>query len=113
MKKSKFLLVSSLVLTIFLFVSCGKSVEVSAEMQGFMEAITSTKSIDDAAEKYGYSNDEIPLSLYELGASKVTASTIEGTTTCYALNVQHGLVDSNINVCWENGKIISITDIIE
>ncbi|AUP78233.1 hypothetical protein [Flavivirga eckloniae] len=109
MKKSS-LLLSSLILTICLFVSCGSSTEVSPEMQGFITAISSTKSIDKAAEKYGYSNDEIPLGYYELGEAKVTSSTVQGTKTCYALNVKHGLVDSDINVCWEGAKIISITE---
>ncbi len=108
MKKSSLLL--ALVLTINLFVSCGKSIEVSSEMQGFINAIVSTKSIDDAAAKYGYKNDDMPLSFYELGEAKVYASSVDGTKTCYDLNVKHGLVDSNINVCWEEGKIVSITE---
>ena len=111
MKRRKSLLLSSVILTICLFVSCGKSIEVSNEMQGFIEAISSTKSIDTAAGKYGYVNDEIPLAFYELGESNVRGVNIEGTKTCYDLNVKHGLIDSNIKVCWENGKITSITDI--
>ncbi|GAA3626774.1 hypothetical protein [Flavivirga jejuensis] len=110
MKKSKTLVFSSLILTISLFISCGSPIEVSPEMQGFITAISATKSMDESAEKYGYSADEIPLSYYDLGKATVTASNVDGTKTCYDLSVQHGLMNSIVIVCWENGKIVSVTD---
>ena len=93
------------------FISCGSSVEVSDEMKAFMSAIDSTNSMDDAAETYGYSNEDMPLGYYEVKEPTITGSNIEGETTCYDVNVKHGLVDSNINVCWEEGRIVSITEI--
>ncbi|MEL6813101.1 MAG: hypothetical protein AAFP76_17400 [Bacteroidota bacterium] len=95
----------------FLAVSCGESVEVSPEMQGFMEAIDATNSMDDAAEKYGFTSDDIALGFYELKNPEVTAATTEGATTCYDVNIKHGIIDSNVKVCWEDGKITSISEL--
>ena len=108
----------SQLLVIFLFavlsysyISCETSIDVSEEMKSFMSSIDSTNSMDDSAETYGYSNDDIPLGYYEVKEPTVTGSTVEGAKTCYDVNVKHGLVDSNIVVCWEDGKIVSITEI--
>ncbi len=112
MKNTNFFLSTILILTVCInFIACGSSVEISPEMEGFMTTISSTKSIDDAAGKYGYSNEDIPLNLYELEDPNVINSSIEGETTCYDVNIKHGIFNSEIKVCWENGKITNITEL--
>jgi hypothetical protein len=62
----------------FLTFSCGGGVEVSPEMKGFMEEINKTNSMIEAAEKYGYNADEMPLDLYELKDPTVTKVEMDG-----------------------------------
>jgi len=107
--KKLFLIVAFIMATSVGFVSCNESVEVSPDMAAFMEVINSSKSIDEAAAKYGYSNDDMPLAFYDVKEPSVTASITEDGETCYDLNVKHGDVDSDITVCWSAGKIVSIS----
>ncbi|MCH8905249.1 MAG: hypothetical protein IIA45_15225 [Bacteroidetes bacterium] len=99
------------------FMSCGGggSVEVSAEMQEFLDEISSSSSIVTAAGKYGYGYEEageedIPLDLYELKEPSVKKKISILGQTCYQVNVKHGVFDSDFLVCWEDGKIVSIAD---
>ena len=64
----------------------------------------------DAAAKYGYEADEIPLDLYDLKEPSVKKTEQEGANTCYLVNIKHGMIDSNVKICWNTGKIVSIED---
>lgn len=64
--------VIAIVIAISLVACGGSSVEVSKEMKGFMEKIEATNSIIDAAEAYGYEEEQMPLDLYTLESPSVT-----------------------------------------
>ena len=92
--------------------SCGggSSVEVSEEMQGFMDKIEATSSIMDAAAAYGYEADEMPLDLYTLEEPSVKSVKEEEGKTAYTMNVKHGMIDSDVIICWEEGKVVNIKE---
>jgi hypothetical protein len=93
-------------------VSCGGAgVEVSEEMQGFMDKIEATNSIIDAAEAYGYDADEMPLDLYTLEEPSVKAMEEVDGKTVYTMNVKHGMIDSDVKICWKDGNVVNIKDV--
>jgi hypothetical protein len=95
------------------FTACGggSSVEVSEEMQGFMTKIENTNSIMDAAAEYGYEADEMPLDLYTLEEPSVKSVKEEDGKTIYTMNVKHGMMDSDVKICWKDGKVVNIKDV--
>jgi hypothetical protein len=95
----------------FIAYSCGGGVEVSPEMQGFMDEINATNSMIEAAEKYGYNADEMPLDLYELKDPTVTKVEKDGDKTMYYTNIKHGLIDSDVIICWKDKVIVNIKDV--
>ncbi len=112
MKKNYNTFAFGTVLIIFtLFTSCGSSVKTTPEMEAFLVAIDSTNSMDDAAAIFEYSTNDMPLGYYEVKEPTVVASIIEGKKTCYHINVKHAFTSNDINVCWEEGKIVSISNI--
>ena len=96
---------------LLLFSSCGQHVKVSEEMKGFLELIDATHSMDDAARPFGYTVEEMPLGYYEVKRPTITASYDKNGTACYDVNVKHGFIESNVQVCWSDNEIISIIEI--
>ncbi|HKK68911.1 MAG TPA: hypothetical protein VJ946_11890 [Bacteroidales bacterium] len=95
------------------FTACGggSGVEVSEDMQGFMTKIENTNSIMDAAAEYGYEADEMPLDLYTLEEPSVKSVKEEDGKTIYTMNVKHGMMDSDVKICWKDGKVVNIKDV--
>ncbi|HKK58446.1 MAG TPA: hypothetical protein VJ937_03135 [Salinivirga sp.] len=91
-------------------ISCSSGPEVSPEMQGFMDEISATGSMIDAAEKYGYNAQEMPLDLYELKEPTVKKVTKEGEKVEYLVNIKHGLIDSDVIVVWKDKVIVNIKE---
>ncbi len=97
-----------------LIASCGSKVEIDPNMQSFMDEIKSSKNIMKPMEKFAADPAiETDLDVYEL--SEPTVSKIEEKEghTCYIMNVKHGILDSNCEVCWKDGKIQSFTILAE
>ncbi|MFO7879159.1 MAG: hypothetical protein ACQES0_02330 [Bacteroidota bacterium] len=94
------------------FTACGggNDVEVSEEMQGFMTKIENTNSIMDAAEAYDYEADEMPLDLYTLEEPTVKSVKEEDGKTIYTMNVKHGMIDSDVMICWKDEKVVNIKE---
>mgnify|MGYP006286327633 FL=1 len=90
--------------------SCASGPEVSPEMQGFMDEISATGSMIDAAEKYGYNAQEMPLDLYELKEPTVKKVTKDGEKVEYLVNIKHGLIDSDVIVVWKDKVIVNIKE---
>jgi len=105
------IVISLISLSILFVVSCGQNVNVSEEMKGFMALIDATHSMDDAAKPFGYTADEIPLGYFEVKNPTITTSTDENGIICYDVNVKHGFIESNVQVCWSENEIISIIEI--
>ena len=96
---------------VFTFFACGGSnVEVSEEMQGFMDKIEATNSIIDAAEAYGYEAESMPLDLYTIEEPTVKSMKEEDGKTVYTMNVKHGMIDSDVMICWKEGKVVNIKE---
>jgi hypothetical protein len=106
--KFVFVLIS---IVIILLTSCAQNVKVSEEMKGFMALIDATNSMDDAAKPFGYSAEEMPLGYYEIKSPTITASSEEKGIVCYNVNLKHGFIESNVQVCWSENKILSIIEI--
>ena len=79
-------------------------------MQGFMDEISATGSMSDAAGKYGYNADEMPLDLYELKEPTVKEVKKEGEKVMYHVNIKHGLIDSDVIVVWKDKVIVDIKE---
>lgn len=95
----------------FLTISCGGGVKISPEMQGFMDEINATNSMIEAAEKFGYNADNMPLDLYELKEPTVTKVEKNGDKTMYYTNIKHGLIDSDVIIIWKDKVIVDIKDV--
>jgi hypothetical protein len=107
-------LLSSVIAIVFAvsFLACGGSnVEISEEMQGFMDKIEATNSIIDAAAEYGYDEMSMPLDLYTLESPTVKSVKEEDGKTAYTMNVKHGMIDSDVIICWQDGKVVNIKDV--
>ncbi len=108
LRRIVFILIS---LTILTTASCGNNIKVTDEMNGFLALIDATHSMDDAAKPFGYTADEMPLGYFEVKNPTITASSEENGVICYDLNVKHGFIESNVQVCWSENEIISIIEI--
>ena len=100
-----------ILLSILFIASCGPNVKVLEEMKGFLALIDATHSMDDAARPFGYTAEEMPLGYFEVKSPTITDSSEENGIICYDLNVKHGFIESNVQVCWSENKIISIIEI--
>ncbi len=96
----------------FTFQSCSEStpkVELSAEMKGFVDLIKGTSDdVVNALETYA-ATDELKdhdMGMYDLKDAKVTKK--EGD--CYSVIFKSGMIEINAVFCWEDGKIVSITE---
>lgn len=64
----------------------------------------------DAVSKYGANPDmETDLDLYEIKEPTVSAVADKDGKKCYMMNVKHGILDSNCEVCWSGDKVESVT----
>ena len=99
-----------LAIMVFAISSCGgKSVQMSSEMQQFVEMIKGKSAdVSAALTKFGASQDVISndMSMYDLKDPKVTAK--EGD--CYTAEFSAGATTRTYLICWKDGKISAITD---
>jgi hypothetical protein len=100
-----------ILLSILFIASCGRNVKISEEMKGFLALIDATHSMDDAARPFGYTAEEMPLDYFEVKNPSITDSSEENGIICYDINLKHGFIESNVQVCWSENKIISIIEI--
>ena len=87
---------------------CGAKIEVSAEMSDFIGGFNgSYTAVEAGLEKYGATEEIVDhdMGMYDLKDPKVTAK--DGD--CYTVVCKSGMVENTYNVCWEGGKIVSIT----
>ncbi len=109
MKKTILSLFVTLVI-VFAISSCGgKSVEMSAEMQDFVSMIKGTSAdVSSALTKFGATEEIVDndMSMYDLKDPKVTAK--EGD--CYTAEFSAGITTRVYEICWQEGKIVSITE---
>ncbi|MCT4583012.1 MAG: hypothetical protein N4A35_16485 [Flavobacteriales bacterium] len=98
--------------SVLFFASCGgaEKIEVDTNMKAFMSKIEASKSMMDAMEEFGANpNLETDVDLYELKEPTVKSVSEKDGLKCYLMNVKHGLIDSDCEVCWEKDKVKSVT----
>lgn len=92
--------------------SCGEggadSVEVSAEMNGFMEMFTGDDvAVEKALDKYALeSTSREDMDLYSLESPEVKGS----NENCYDMEAKAGMTIRQYEICWKEGKISKIVD---
>jgi hypothetical protein len=107
MKKLLLLGVGILVIS-FMACSGGNQIAVSDKMNDFLSTLADTSSIIAAAEKYGYSSENVPLGMYELKEPVVAKVEKEGQQTLYFVNVTHGMIKENIIVVWDGDVVVDV-----
>jgi hypothetical protein len=99
-----------IVLIAFVMVKCGgSSVEMSPEMKEFVGMIKGTSDdVSAALTKFGASQEIIDNTMadYNLENPKVTAKTGD----CYTCEFKAGATTQIHEICWKDGKIVSITE---
>ncbi|MBN1799767.1 MAG: hypothetical protein JW822_14415 [Spirochaetales bacterium] len=109
MKKLLLLGVGILVISI-MACSGGNQIAISDKMNDFLSTLSDTNSIIAAAEKYGYSPENVPLGIYELKEPIVTKVEKQGQQTLYFVNVTHGEIKDDIIVVWDGDVVVDVRD---
>ena len=85
-----------------------KAIEMSTEMAAFVGAFDGDyESVEAGLALYGATEDIVDhdMGMYDLKEPRVTAKDGE----CYTVTCKSGMVENTYVVCWEDGKIVSIT----
>jgi hypothetical protein len=109
--KKTILSVMLVALVAFAMVRCGggSSVEMSPEMTEFIGMIKGTSNdVSAALIKFGATPEvtENAMADYNLEDPKVTAKTGD----CYTCEFKAGVTTQIHEICWKDGKIVSITE---
>ena len=86
-----------------------KMMEVSPEMMDFISTWDGTfKNVESALQKYGATKEIMghEMGMFELNHPEVMSH--EGD--CYLMKCKSGMVENKYNICWKDGKIISIEE---
>ena len=97
----------------FYLLSCGGNntpdVKLTPEMSDFISMIKGTSDdVAAALQKYGATEEiiENDMGMFNLESPVVTAK--EGN--CYTVEFKAGMTERVYVLCWDNGKIVKITD---
>ncbi len=93
-----------------LLLSCGgASVEVSTEMNDFNSMINgSHEDVSKAVEKYAASETLNDNDIVYFGLSNPVVT--EATQDCYLVDYEAGITIRSYEICWDEGKIVSIVE---
>ncbi len=96
---------------------CGSSnttdVKTTPEMEEFMKALDGKyQSVTDAITKFAVKPDlnTADMDTKDLRDPVIISASVNGGSTCYTIKTNDGAKDCQYELCWENGKISSITD---
>lgn len=96
------------------FASCGKKDaggDVSPEMKAFIGGFGSAKQVDGQLKKFGKPGlDTKDMQMYDLKEPAVIKTKKTGTAVCYDISTKAGITTRFFTICWEGGKITSVTD---
>lgn len=108
----KGILITTISLSIFL--SCGGTAKTSPEMKGFMSMIKGQDGdLKKALIKYGMNEDKaddfaLMKAPYIFTDPSIKKTEKKNNMDCYLMNMKHGIVDSDFEICWKNKKITGI-----
>ena len=101
----------------FILIGCNSTnkteVKTTPEMEEFMKAMDGKyESVTAAITKFASKPDlnTADMDTKDLRDPEIISASVNGTSTCYTLKSNDGAKDCEYELCWENGKIISITD---
>ena len=102
---------------IFILASCHSSnltdVKTTPEMEEFMKAMNGHyDSVTKALAKFSVKSDlpTADMDLKDLRDPVITEASVKDGITCYTVKTNDGAKDCFYELCWQSGKIISITD---
>lgn len=104
-------LISVLVLSVFAFSSCDDKVDVSPEMQGFIDNLDgSPHDVEQALHEFGADNllNDETLTSDDLCDPKVISCTGDKDHSCYEFEARAGKAKKIYEVCWDGKKIESM-----
>ena len=107
-------------LSLVFFVACGlvacggeekkesSDVKVAPEMTTFMSKLDGTSaSVEAAIKEFGSDSlNNADITMYNLKEPKVTAA----NGNCFTMDAGSGATIRTYDICWENGKIKTVTD---
>lgn len=88
-----------------------EALEISAEMQDFVSSFDGTSSaVEGALKKHGVSDEimENDMGMFNLKSPEVTAQNGD----CYTLSCISGAFKNHYDICWTDGKITSIKELL-
>jgi hypothetical protein len=90
----------------------GAATPVSPDMTQFMSELDGTsKKVGAALKKHGIKGLKTDdMGMWNLEQPKVTASEVRGKNTCYTMDAASGMTTRTYELCWANGKIVSVKD---
>ena len=85
------------------------TLEISVEMADFIALFDGNyESVEASLAKYGANDDVIE---HDMGMFDLKDPVVTGQDgSCYSLTCISGVVENYYEVCWEEGKIVSITE---
>ncbi|MBL7732857.1 MAG: hypothetical protein JNM88_16895 [Chitinophagaceae bacterium] len=112
MKKT--LIIFSAITMLAFYTSCGgkgekkADVKVSTEMQDFMNNLNGrAASVKIALDDFGVPGiDRKDMDMYDLAKPEV----LEAKDNCYLMRATSGMTKRSYNLCWKDGKIVSVED---
>jgi hypothetical protein len=110
MKVIRIMLVAAL---LSFFAACGGKGggDVSPEMKNFMGGFGSASKVGDQLKKFGKGGlDTKDMEMYDLKDPAVVKTKKNGAVVCYDISTKAGITTRYFTVCWEGGKISSVTD---
>lgn len=111
MKKISIFMICASLLAV---IACGSKDgggNVSPEMKAFIGGFGTAKQVGEQLKKYGKEGlDTKDMDMYDLKEPAVIKTKQDGTSTCYSISTKAGITTRYFTVCWEAGKIVSITD---
>ena len=108
---------ASLCFAMFMLYSCSSSnttdVKTTPEMEEFMKALDGKyQSVTDAISKFAAKPDlnTADMDTKDLRDPVITNASVSDSSTCFTIKTNDGAKDCQYEICWSNGKIISIAD---
>lgn len=108
--------IAALCLALLVLSGCGggekkAGMTVSPEMKEFIAGFGSHQKVAAQLKKFGAEGlDTKDMGIYDLKDPAVVSVKSEGAATCYVISTKAGITTRFWTVCWEGGKVVSVTD---
>ena len=117
MKRNTTSIITGFCFAVLILFSCKSSnttdVKATPEMESFMSSLDGKyESVTSAIQKFAVKPDlnTADMDMKDLRDPIIINASVSDTSTCYIIKTNDGAKDCQYELCWNNGKIISITD---